>query len=300
MSLFICPDCKAECRTPEPSSEGGWSTPDSCECGYRFEIRDGILSCLRSNLHEDPVFRAYSANYDQIAEDDLTESIMNERYSAIQAEKLFGYLGSVSGLDVADLGIGRGLLFAHLLDASPKGLTGIDIAAEYLERFRDSKARVVVAEAENLPFENEFDLLVCSDILEHVLNLGDSLLGINRALRKDGRFVVRVPYREDLTIYSQLRGCPYRFVHLRSFNKALLEDALSNTGFEIRRIHYDGYYDERRRSWLRRPSPLSLGLDYLVRKLGPHEVTRLPNGLARLLMRPLEIVAVAQKVRDVA
>jgi SAM-dependent methyltransferase len=288
--VFVCPDCAAPLDYPPAAA---------CpSCGWAIAERDGIPEAFSSAGRDSAIVRHYLDNYEAVAGDDLAESIQDEGYLQIQTERLFSYLGDVSGLDVCDLGVGQGRLLELIAAQGPASLTGVDIASPYLKRLSTDGVRIVIANAENLPFAEEFDLLVASDILEHVLNIGDALLSIHRALRPGGRFVVRVPYKENLTMYAQASGLTkYELVHLRNFNRAGLRQLLEDAGFAVGGFRYDGYYAYRKRAPLQRSALIGRALDRaLVRRYGSIEaVAGVDRRLGRLLMRPVEITALATK-----
>ena len=95
---------------------------------------------------------------------------------------------------------------------------GVDIALDYLEIARSEGIEASLARVEDLPYTDEsFDTVVCTDVLEHVIDLNAACVSLARVLRPGGRLIVRVPYREDLTYYAS-DACPYEFAHLRTFD----------------------------------------------------------------------------------
>lgn len=236
-------------------------------------------------------------NYDRIADDDLRESIQPATSLDVQAERLYSYVGDLQGRRVCEIGIGQGRLFEKMRRAGPARLTGVDISQAYLVRFTAlADVDILVANAENLPFHSEFDLIVSSDVLEHVLNVGDFLVSVREALVDGGQFVVRVPYKEDLTPYARRNDCPYEFVHLRNFARDNLRDLLERAGFSVKRIGCDGFNTARVRRYISRLLP-GRGLFYLavVRPRGEAGVARIDPRIGRLMMVPQEITAVAYK-----
>jgi len=245
----------------------------------------------------DPFFADYLQNYDRIAADDLKKSILDERYARAQAAKLREYLGPLRGLRVCDVGVGRGLLFSHLAASDAGSLTAVDISLSYLTQLPDrERHRVLIANAENLPFVEEFDLLVASDVLEHVTGVGNFLVSANRALPVGGRFVVRVPLEESLMGYSRWLGCPYKFVHLRSFTRRGLRLLLESAGFEVLAFKRDGFERSRARRMIMQNARLKrMFLRALDRRYEGRHEAEISNTLGVLLMRPIEIAAVATK-----
>ena len=93
---------------------------------------------------------------------------------------------------------------------------GIDISEEYLQVARERGLDVTLANAERIPFPaKSFDVVVATDILEHVFNLYRVARELKRVTRR--LIVVRVPEDEQV-IWAE----PYGFVHLRLFDEGTL------------------------------------------------------------------------------
>jgi 2-polyprenyl-3-methyl-5-hydroxy-6-metoxy-1,4-benzoquinol methylase len=290
--MLLCPDCFTQ--FDEDSNH-------CLSCNWKKESINGIPVYLSSADKSDHIFSDYLKNYHQISIDDLEHSIQNETYLNIQTEKFFSYVGNVEGLNVCELGVGQGKLLKKLLEAKPKKLTGVDISVPYLELYKNQdNISVIIANAENIPFKNEFDIIIASDILEHVLNVGDFLLSANRALKQGGKFVIKTPNNEDLTMYSRLAGCKYKFVHLRNFNKYSLSKLMVNSGFKIEKIYFDGFYPSRKRSYIVNNKFLNQRFDnFCKRYTDVHEISGLNNMLGCILMEPLEMTVICVKKTDI-
>lgn len=293
---YICPDC-AESLSGDHA--------DVCpRCDWRMETSDGVKIFVGEQDRSDPVLKEYFSNYDSISEEDLRKGILEQRYVERQAKRLVEYAGEIRGLVICDLGCGQGLLTRMLRERGAQTVVATDISLAYLSRLTEINGVVpVLANAENLPVFESFDLVVCTDVMEHVLNLGSFLFCLNRALKPGGRTVIRVPYRESLLNYSRHLGCPYRFVHLRSFDKITLIDSLETAGFEIRAVKYDGRIAGRPHAFWNRGEIRRLLYarfqDWAnVAHDAPSNGRRLPDFLASLFMPPLEIVVIAKKSRS--
>jgi SAM-dependent methyltransferase len=288
--VIVCPNCRA-------GLDGLHST--SCgNCGWRGSALDGVPVLLSTRDRESELFGRYLNNYDRIAADDLKVSIQAGTLQQFFNDRLLGYLGSVAGLRVCDVGIGKGILFDELRRRGPASLVGVDISMPYLERFaRTPEVTVVLANAENLPFRDAFDLVIATDILEHVMNVGDVMISIRESLVPGGRLVVRVPYKDDMLQYARLNGCDYDMVHLRNFAKDNLRHLLRHTGFVVEHLYYDGFAPTRARPWLQRTSVSTRLLNALgERVLGGQEgLERMSPRIGRLLMEPIVVTAVTRR-----
>jgi len=122
-------------------------------------------------------------------------------------------------------------------------------------------------------------------------------------LRSGGRLYVRVPYRENLLSYSPQLGCPYRFVHLRTYDRPLLRQALEEAGFVVDRLWHDGYLPGTARPiWGRGRLRQRLYRWFENRWCSdgrrPGDATLRPHGLRPIFLRPTVVIAAARKFKS--
>jgi SAM-dependent methyltransferase len=291
--MLVCPTCSA----PLPPAL-------TCgDCGWQGHYRGDIPVMLSTSEPTDQVTRSYTENYDRIARDDLDAKVMDERYIENLAANFCQSIELTAGAEICDIGSGKGYLARKLLARGAAAVTAVDISFPYLERMVGERGiSPVVANAEALPFIEHFDIIVASDILEHVLNVGSFLYCANRALRPGGSLYVRVPYRENLLSYSPHFGCPYRFVHMRTFDRPLLRQALEEAGFSVERLWLDGYSaGDAKPFWQRgrlRQQAYRRFADSLCRSgRKPADTTLLPHGMRRIFLRPTVVIAAAKRLK---
>jgi SAM-dependent methyltransferase len=291
--MLVCPACA------NPIS----ATLTCSACDWRGQYRDGLPVLLRKTDFTDEVLRSYTENYDRIARDDLDAKVMDERYIENLATNFCQAIDLAPGAQVCDVGSGKGYLVRKLLERGAGAVTAVDISLSYLVRMVGQPGVApVMANAEALPFVEHFDVIVATDILEHVLNVGSFLYSVNRALRSNGRLYVRVPYRENLLSYSPHFGCPYRFVHLRTYDRSLLRQALEEAGFAVERLWHDGYMPG-----IARPVWLHGRLRERVYRWferthndgrHPGDATLRPHGVYPIFLRPTVVIAAARKAKN--
>ena len=291
---------------PRCGNDADLAAAPACRaCGWSAATEDGVINLFTDTDLASPILASYFANYDTIAADDLNAPILNLSYVQHQAANLARYAGRVEDLHVLDLGCGQGFLTKLLQQRGARTVVAVDLSRAYLRRLTGIDGIVPIqANAERLPFRETFDLLVSTDVMEHVLNLGSFLVSVNRALRHDGVAIIRVPYRESLIGYSAQAGCTYEFVHLRTFDRRTLSDAMQSAGFAVERTWLDGFNlssprpkavsTVRRQVWYGR-----LQKWVLDRLPDPAVVTTWPWPIAATIMTPKEIVVKARKVKGV-
>jgi SAM-dependent methyltransferase len=97
---------------------------------------------------------------------------------------------------VLDLGAGDGRYLALFAALLPPGalLVGCELSHVRARRIEAKGFRVVVAQAEALPFKaGAFDLVTLIEVIEHTLSPGRTLNEASRVLRPGGRLVLTTP-----------------------------------------------------------------------------------------------------------
>jgi ubiquinone/menaquinone biosynthesis C-methylase UbiE len=108
-----------------------------------------------------------------------------------------------------DAGCGDGR-YLRALDAElPKRIAGADIAERILETARAAipRAELVQANLESLPFaDGSFDLVLCSQVIEHVLDAPAAVAELARVLRSGGTLVISTD--NERNVVSRVLNAP--------------------------------------------------------------------------------------------
>ncbi|MBL0340959.1 MAG: class I SAM-dependent methyltransferase [Bacteroidetes bacterium] len=92
----------------------------------------------------------------------------------------------------------------------------------------DSKAVDIIYDGINIPFpDNEFDIIFCTEVMEHVPNPEHFLSEINRVLQSGGVLIMTTPFM------VQLHEEPYDFYR---YTKYGIQHLLNKSGFEVKNI----------------------------------------------------------------
>lgn len=281
------------------------------ECGFVVETAPGAKHHYRRVGEPKGIYDSYEDAYAGLAEEDLESSIYAEEYQSDLACETHSIMGSVAGLEVAELGVGQGFLQRQFLKEIPKRLLALDIAEDYILNSRkiyessgnqSTSFCTSVGNVEFMPYRESFDWVVATDILEHVLNLGNALVRIARSLKPGGRFACRVPYKEALGQYSVYNGQKYEFAHLRFFDEPSLRTQLSEAGLKPLQAYCYGYQSHRFKSIVPSlPSRIMGKVFSLTGLYGNqwHHFNRKSRAFHlrpfRLLHQPLELLVISQK-----
>ena len=140
---------------------------------------------------------------------------------------------------VLDIGCGNGELICMLAEMGHESVA-LDLSKNRLNNFKDRARKVGVVQiqgdAMNIPLQDSsIDVIMCSEVLEHIKDYENVLKEMNRILKSHGRIVVSVPYKEEL-MEIVCPHCGKRFVpygHLHSFDKNKLFSSMNHCGFNV-------------------------------------------------------------------
>ena len=146
-------------------------------------------------------------------------------------------------LKILDIGCGSGLNTKKLLKDDHE-IIGVDISPEAIKKYKKKKLRGYVADVtKGLPFKKKsFDLILCSEVIEHVVDTDVFLNEINRVLNKGGQLLLSTPnstfwaYRVFSLLGKTLTEVQHPG-HVRFFSKKSLIKSMTSSNFNIELIH---------------------------------------------------------------
>ena len=266
-----------------------------------------------------PVFSKsdhYVSNYETIAADHLAASSgsksnpwideeiweMMEKSTANLVQKYAARMQSHGkSLEILDVGVGLGRLLTRIQTALGSGaeLHGMDVSLNYLKVAKQQHPRVVLAKIEDMPYRHKsFDIVTCTDVLEHVIDLNDAISQILSVIKPGGYLIVRVPNKEDLSPYLK-ETYPYGLAHLRAFDewslRLLFEKVMGVKVLEV--VHSDSIPTEPLCKY-NLPFPMFRRALCLLVKCTKLFSKRLFKRVSNWLFHPVEINVVVQAPAD--
>lgn len=143
-------------------------------------------------------------------------------------------VSSIEGESVCDVGCGTGALLSHIKAGNPalKRVTGVDFVVDDAANL--DGVEYVAAMIEKLPFEDgEFDTVVCTHVIEHVLEYRQAIAELRRIARR--RLIIVVP-REREYRYSfnpHFNFFPYTHSFLRAVHPVPSVHVCEDVGRDI-------------------------------------------------------------------
>lgn len=143
---------------------------------------------------------------------------------------------------ILDVGSASGWFLSQLSIFYPNAkCAGVDIykdAISYGKKMYPS-LRLIHTDAHTLPFgDNSFDVIVCTEVLEHVEDPEQVLQEIKRVLKPNGVAVIEMDsgnllFRIVWHWWTNMRRGVWRDSHIHAFNTQKLENMIKKTGFLI-------------------------------------------------------------------
>lgn len=164
-------------------------------------------------------------------------------------------LGLQAGDWVLDLGCGEGRHVHGLHVIGGINVVGLDLDVPSLVKARDgltllpkpaedAATAFLVGDAYRLPFgDKAFDAVICSEVLEHLVEYKDALTEIRRVLKPGGAFVPTIPRAWPERICWALAPGENGYAdqpggHVRIFAEDVLKADVSGLGFRFLGQHY--------------------------------------------------------------
>jgi SAM-dependent methyltransferase len=133
---------------------------------------------------------------------------------------------------ILDCGCGRGDLLIYLKKKGFKNLYGIDNTKDMIKNIDDIS--VFNMDVCNMSFnDEEFDIVISSDLIEHIDDDKKAILEMKRILKKNGVLIVFVPAFNFLWSYHDVIN-----MHKRRYTKKEIVFKLKSEGFEILKSSY--------------------------------------------------------------
>lgn len=145
---------------------------------------------------------------------------------------------------ILDVGCASGWFISKISNEFPKAKCfGIDIYDKGIKYAKKvyPKIEFKVADAHNIPYEkNSFDLVVSTEVLEHLDDPKSAILEIKRVLKKGGTAVIELDSGNMLFsimwyIWRKFGGKVWNDSHLHSFNIKKLEKMIISCDLKILR-----------------------------------------------------------------
>jgi len=196
----------------------------------------------------------------------VLESERNYPNSTVDAERIAGFaMQYARGKDFLDVGAGYGF-FSRAAKLQGFNCAAIESGSNNCKIFQMMNGFEPFNQALDDGFsysnENKFDVVLLSQVLEHIPNPQNAARQIWRILKKDGLCIIAVPHFGSLV--SKIQGKNDMFIvppeHVNFFSIHGLHKLFERSGFDLIKTHTVSRYDRNRLAGRVKPHLLSSGL----------------------------------------
>lgn len=151
-------------------------------------------------------------------------------------------LGNKNYRKILDVGSASGRMANEVSKIYPKAeIVGIDAYKRAIEYGKKTYPHIKfrVADAHKMPFRsNSFDLVICYEVIEHLVDPLSALMEMKRVLKKNGRAIVAMDsgnwlFRIVWWISEKTISNVWQNAHLHPFKHTELQKIIKKAGFKI-------------------------------------------------------------------
>lgn len=151
-------------------------------------------------------------------------------YVAARYQQVVNLIPQKSQQKILDIGCGDGVLLSLISQKTKSRLFGLDFDQASLDYAKTKvKAKFIQGSAGKIPFKNNlFDLILATEIIEHLSRPELMLQEISRVLKKGGRAIITMPVKQEQGLTDPLHCREYDPEELKQlcrdyFNKAVVK-----------------------------------------------------------------------------
>ena len=161
---------------------------------------------------------------------------------------------------ICDLGCGDGTLSVNFIRKA-KCIIGVDFSTKRVKKANEKGLNTIIADAQQTPFKDKsFDKIICSEVIEHVLNPQEVISEIGRIVKTEGIAVISIPLDEKIkkTILDiprdDLEKLDFDTVkdkhsiehcHITSFSEKQIKTSFEKNGLKINQVDYTSNFKPR-------------------------------------------------------
>ncbi|MDR3583406.1 MAG: class I SAM-dependent methyltransferase [Candidatus Pacebacteria bacterium] len=148
------------------------------------------------------------------------------------------FLDNISKNDsILDIGCGNGAV-AYDIAQKAKHVTAIDIDEQNIKtaekKFSRENLKYIVGDATSCDFQNKFDVIILSNVLEHI---DKRIKFLSKIKKLSPKIIIRVPLitRDWLSVYKKENGLEYKLdsTHYVEYTEENFKKEIEKSGLEI-------------------------------------------------------------------
>jgi len=177
-----------------------------------------------------------------------TKRIIEGRWQFISKEIRRQFEKTNRDLALIDIGCGDGVNLELLTKIKGLNITAVDYNRIRTERLRKrfTDIKIIHADIFTHPFNTKFDIVLMSQVLEHIENDYEALVKVRGMLRRQGILILGVP--NEGCLMAQLRNriiqpCISKTTdHVNFYTKRQIVNLIREAGYTVQSIYYEGFF----------------------------------------------------------
>lgn len=154
------------------------------------------------------------------------------------------HVNSFTNKTILDVGCGAGTVSLYLANKGAS-IVGIDISRKAIDSCKKSarilklkdKTQFICNTIEKIKFRRKFDVIICSEIIEHIPKDKAFLKRIHKLLKKNGLLILSTPsINAPLYKVGLAQNFDKRVGHIRRYSKEQISDLVKKSGFRIEEV----------------------------------------------------------------
>lgn len=191
LDIVACPECRFGLSYNSKKASFKCS-----RCRRVFPVKEGV-PFLSAERVGDKVKESVHAAYEEFKEepmDDYYSSPVAGYFSRLRVKSLLREAGDLRGRLVLDVGCEAGYVSSRFLRRGAR-VVGFDICVPALHIFRKRLGVTpIMAFSQKMPFrDSSFDIVVCTEVIEHMPMLDECIKEMHRVLKPGGRLLLTFP-----------------------------------------------------------------------------------------------------------
>lgn len=194
-------------------------------------------------------------------------------YQKSRIDKMLSYhIKHIQPGNILEIGIGKGDLALKISDFNfIESYTGIDISEEGIsiaqKRIKNSKFSFLVGDCTDLPLQGKYDLIIFSEVIEHIEEKQKALNEIFRVLKPGGYLLLTTPNPDSVSYFLPKLG--RRLKHRENYGSNQIINKLINKSRLIKSLKQAGFTLIEYRGLVFQPFSISLLENAFKHPIGP-------------------------------
>ena len=176
----------------------------------------------------------YRNTYGDLSDEDKKSFIESQINTGINIKDFLCEEIKDKKLNVLEIGCGAGGILKPFQDDGHTCL-GIDLGSEYIRYGREAGLNLLQCHSSELLVEytNSFDVIILSDVIEHILDLDKEIDIIRKLLKPDGILYIGTPGTKNIFRYGYDFLRSFQNAHTYYFSLNTLTNVMNRNNFEI-------------------------------------------------------------------